>query len=190
MLTFVLAQLHSDGDREFMVELYERYKYIMFATARKYESCPETVEDLVQDSLLRLIPRLSVVRGLAPNARMAYVVTTVRSTAIDHRRRVASKEKYIHSESEPREACGASSERCVEDAITAIERGEAVCRALERLNEREQTVLRGRYYLQYTDGELAELLGCKAGSVRAMLTRARRHVLELLKEEGFDYDIA
>lgn len=188
MLTLVLAQIDSVTDREFMVELYESYKYIMFATVRKYESCPESVEDLVQDSLLRLIPKLPVVRELAPNARIAYVVNTVRNTAIDHRRRKAVEEKYIDNDAELWETPEAL--RGVEDALTAGERAEAVCRALERLPEREQTVLRGRYYLHCTDVELAELLGCKAGSVRAMLTRARRHMLELLREEGFDYDIA
>ena len=40
--------------------------------------------------------------------------------------------------------------------------------------------------MDMTDADLAKLLGCKPSSVRMKLTRARRALLEKLREGGFD----
>lgn len=47
-------------------------------------------------------------------------------------------------------------------------------------------VLEGRYFLGLTDEELAQLFGCKPGSVRVKLTRARRNALKIMLEKGVE----
>ena len=42
--------------------------------------------------------------------------------------------------------------------------------------------------MDLTDAELAAMLGCKPASVRMKLTRARRALLEKLREGGLDND--
>ena len=190
MLTYVLAQIEQTDDQTFMIELYENYKYIMFATAKKYVADTETMEDLVQDSLVKLIPKLGTLRRLEPNARISYVVYTVRNTAINHLRRKSVENRYFVDESDESIPHSISAFREVEDLVESSDRTKAFCRMLDMIPERDQLALRGRYYLQMTDDELAELLECKPGSVRVMLTRARRRLLELLQKEGFDYDIS
>ena len=54
--------------------------------------------------------------------------------------------------------------------------------ALLRLPDRERELLRMKYYEELSDREIARLLGINSGSVRTYLTRARRHLGDILKE--------
>ena len=60
---------------------------------------------------------------------------------------------------------------------------DALRRVWPRLSEADQLLLSGRYILGLDDRELARLAGCKPGSVRMKLTRARRNALREMKKE-------
>ena len=52
------------------------------------------------------------------------------------------------------------------------------------LTEEQRFLLERKYLAGASDAELAEYLDCQPGSVRMKLTRARRRVMEILKEGG------
>ncbi len=66
------------------------------------------------------------------------------------------------------------------------ERRQELFAKFQELHETDQQLLFGRYLMDMTDADLAKLLGCKPSSVRMKLTRARRALLEKLREGGFD----
>ena len=41
MLSFVLPMLSTQAERDFVIEMYEEFSALMFATARKYVSTQE-----------------------------------------------------------------------------------------------------------------------------------------------------
>lgn len=59
----------------------------------------------------------------------------------------------------------------------------AVDAALARLDSKYRSVVHLYYYEGYDTGEIAQILGRRPSTVRAQLTRARRMLAELLKEE-------
>ena len=59
----------------------------------------------------------------------------------------------------------------------------AVDQALARLDGKYRSVVHLYYYEGYDTGEIAQILGRRPSTVRAQLTRARRMLAELLKEE-------
>ena len=59
---------------------------------------------------------------------------------------------------------------------------------LDLLSETDNLILTGKYFLDYSDAELAAFIGCKPSSIRMMLTRARRNALNLIKERGYFKD--
>ena len=95
MIMYVIEEIENETDQQFVLSLYEKYKYIMFGTARKYVSDSFAVEDLVQESLLKLIPKISVLRGLQRCKIDAYIVYTVRNTAFNYLRKKANEREYI-----------------------------------------------------------------------------------------------
>lgn len=52
------------------------------------------------------------------------------------------------------------------------------------MREEEKQLLYGKYLMDLSDAELAQMLGCKPSSVRMKLTRARRAFVEKLREGG------
>jgi RNA polymerase sigma-70 factor (ECF subfamily) len=186
MMFFAAIENESFDDKEYMMYIYDKYVLLMFSTARKFVVEPTTVEDLVQDALVRLIPKVSTMRKLSCPTLTAYVVYTVRNTAINYLRHNSVKDRYI-----AQEELGADSVNLRDDELTPekllllSERTKEFTYIWDRLPEDDRELLRGKYILGLNDKELAKLLGCKADSIRMKLTRARRRALQELKEGEF-----
>lgn len=84
---------HSLSDRaaptsqEFITQIYKKYDRLMLFTAKKYLMDLQECEDAVQESLLKLMRRIELLRTLEEPILTSYVVTTVRNTAINILRR-------------------------------------------------------------------------------------------------------
>ena len=66
-----------------------------------------------------------------------------------------------------------------EDALLAGERRAALLAAMDRLGERDRTVIACRYLLELSEAETAAALGVRPGTVKSRLSRA----LDRLREE-------
>ena len=191
MILYVLAEIKNETDQQFMLSLYEKYKPIMFGTVRKYVSDYFVVEDLVQDSLVKLIPKIATLKELERCKLDAYIVYTVRNTAFNYLRKKANEKQYITFEdSEDLIYRLRTSERYTEEKLGSIERKAELHRMLSKLPERDQDALIRKYYLRQSDQEIAVVYGCKTNSVRMILTRIRRRVLNIMSEEGVAYEIS
>ena len=81
MLSMICTVVTEADDQAFMIQFYERYKNLMFYTAKKICREQDAWEDIIQESILRLIPRLDHLRTMEEKAQTSYVVVTVRNTA-------------------------------------------------------------------------------------------------------------
>ena len=187
MISFITATLDNDDDRAFMLWLYQEFQYAMYSTVKKYITDPQDQEDIIQDSILKLIKRIDVLRGKERCVLGTYVVYTVRNTAINHLRHHTVEKAHFVDDDIEQEA-----DLIPLDELMALkERNVRVGDVLKRLSDSDQTLLIGKYVLGYSDDELGDQLGCKPASIRMKLTRARRKALELLKEdEVIDHDKA
>ena len=169
------------GDREFFTELFEDYERLMFSIAGKYTDSSFDREDIVQESLVRLMNNADTVKGLHPKALASYIAVTVKHTAINHLRkngRTVTPLTDTMAEELPDEG---------EDIDTRIIRREELGKlsaVWPKLSESERFVLEGKYLCGYTDAELAVELGCREASVRMKLTRARRRAYDLVMQGG------
>lgn len=189
MILYVLAEIENETDQQFMLSLYEKYKPIMFGTVRKYVSDYFVIEDLVQDSLVKLIPKIATLKELERCKLEAYIVYTVRNTAFNYLRKKANEKQYITFEdSEDLIFRLRTSERYTEEKLESIERKAELHRMLSKLPERDQDALIRKYYLRQSDQEISVVYGCKPNSVRMVLTRIRRRVLDIMTEEGVGYE--
>lgn len=74
----------------------------------------------------------------------------------------------------------ASSDPDLESLVEAAETRQELWALIERLAPGQRTALVMRYYLEYSDMEIAEALACPAGTVRRRLHDARRRLRRLL----------
>lgn len=188
MIAIINTVLQDPDDRRFILDIYEKYKNMMFSTARKYIASQNDVEDIVQESLIRLMNKVGTLRPLECCTLAAYIVSTVRNTAINHLKLFATEKKVFVDVKDLDLTSIPFERKTLDEGLIFDERRNSLATIWPELSAAEQLLLSGKYILGYTDQELAGFLGCRKESVRMKLTRARRHALSLLIERGVDND--
>jgi RNA polymerase sigma-70 factor (sigma-E family) len=118
----------------------------------------QLAEDLVQEAYLALYRRFG--ERLVITAPVAYARRTIANAHISRARK--------------RSAAEAVTDAVPERVVNGIDITEqdAMWRALAVLPRRQRAVLVLRYHLDLPDAEIADLLGCRAGTVRSLAARA------------------
>ncbi len=185
MLAMICTMTDNQSDRAFMLDLYQQFFRLMFFTARKCHLQQDACEEVVQESLVKLIQKVSLLRDMPQPVLAAYIVSATRNTAFDYTRRQSRQNARVGSlDDEPFSAGLVSDSPPLDDQLEAAELRGRLSSVLKELSKDDRALLEGKYILQYSDEVLAKMLNCKAGSIRMKLTRARRRAFKLMKAEG------
>ncbi|MGI6215831.1 MAG: RNA polymerase sigma factor [Christensenellales bacterium] len=173
--------IEDDSDRAFMERLYLNYSKLMYAVAMKRLSNPQDAEDAVHEAILRLMKKISLLKQKNSYVLRRYIVVTIDRVSIDLAIKkgrhpfTAIEEDFIESI----EDTNAS----VEDLVMIDIEHEELIKALRQLPQREQNILRWKYYELWPNEEIAQALGIKKNSVRKYLMNARRLLKAILEEK-------
>lgn len=149
---------HSLSDRaaptsqEFITQIYKKYDRRMLFTAKKYLMDLQECEDAVQESLLKLMRRIELLRTLEEPILTSYVVTTVRNTAINILRRQKRDAQNITSFTESVEESIIEPDSII-DIIMDREAKRSLREAIDELEPNERLLLEGKYFLGYCQTE-------------------------------------
>jgi RNA polymerase sigma factor, sigma-70 family len=179
MITSTFSSDNELSDKEFMVHLYTKYENLLFYTAQKYISERGSVEDVVQESLVKLHEKIRTIKPMPEIVLASYIRSTVRNTAINILKSTGYEEdRQISTEN----IIDVMDEHALSlDTLMQISRyRELLSKIWPELSKEEQFLLEGKYILGYSDRELSTELCCQPSSVRMKLTRARRHALSIL----------
>jgi len=185
MFLSTLEALEHD-DREYMLFVYQRHKRLMYATAKKLCRDQLTLDDLVQDSLIKLIPKVKKLQTLNQYELCSYIVFTVQNTAKNYLRDRGVADKHVKFDDGELSAL-LSREPLPEEALMLGERLDLFHEAWQELDKEDQDILVGKYVLELSDAELALQFDCKPDSIRMKLTRARRSAYGVITQRGIDY---
>jgi RNA polymerase sigma-70 factor (sigma-E family) len=133
-------------------------------------------EDLVQDAFVRLAGRLVHLRD--PGAFDAYLRRTVVNLANSHFRRRKVERAYVQR------AGGAIGPQGTQLPGRSVEEQQDLWQALERLSRRQRAALVLRFYEDLPERKVAEILRCRPGTVKSLVSRG----LETLRNEIGDED--
>ena len=178
MLPIVISNLEDPKEREYMAQLYIKNEGLFFATAFNFVSSRYDAEEIVQDSLEKLIKKVSTLQRLERYTLAAYIVYTVRNTAINYLRSRKKEEgrrvAFDESSQEP------TAPLSLDELLLLAENRHELKKVWCGLSETDRFLLEGKYFLDMSDAELAQHIGCKASSVRMKLTRARRNAVKAI----------
>ena len=165
------------SNEAFFVALFQKYSKLIFHVAKRYQTQGVDIQDIVQESLMNLLSHESLLKTLSAEVLTSYIYYTVKNTAISQLR---SRQKIISNEFSLEES---ESELLHNSTaiIQQIEMKTMIEPVLDSLPENERMLLTYKYLLDYSNSEIARLIGCKPESVRMMLSRARRKALCLLE---------
>ena len=187
MIGYIYTIAPNQNDRDYMLWVYKEFKNLMYSTAYKYTSNPDTADDIVQDAIVNLLKKIDTIKPMARHILAGYIVATIRNTSINE-----LKSRAYHNDNTSAYLDNDLLDVLSIDKLMLLaEQRNNLARIWPSLSSSEQYLLEGKYILGYSDEELAKGLSCKASSIRMKLTRARRRALTLLIEAGVEnYDEA
>lgn len=180
MSQITFEQTENMSNEEFMKWLFECFGLVIWRTAKKYCRNKALWEEIVQESLVRLLSCVPRLRALNEQKLAGYIAVTTRNTAyILLRKEEQDRKNCISLESLDIVDDGPA----LEEILLRKEQIEQVAKACHDLPDEVYYLLTCYYFLDYRTEEIAEELGCPANHVRMKLTRARRQVRKLMKEQ-------
>jgi len=129
-------------------------------------------EDLVQEAFVRLAGRLVHLRD--PDAFPAYLRRTVVNLANSHYRRRKVERAYLEREKTEAFMPPRSGANGVEDR-------DELWQALERLPARQRAAVVLRFYEDLPESTIADLLQCRPGTVKSLLSRGLAGMREQIR---------
>ena len=156
--------------------LFQRLYPQLFRYLVRLTGSGDTADDLAQESFVRLLGRT-----LAEDEARRWLFTVATNLARDRGRRISNRQRLlagvtpeVHSPEAP------------DEAVLREESRASVRTALERLSERDRSMLLMREEgLRY--GEIARAVGVAPGSVGTLLARAAKRFAAAYREGG-DHD--
>lgn len=173
----------ASSQKRFYETLYQDYIKLMYATAKRFCSESIDLQDVVQDAFLNLLNHYDTLKSLNESALASYIYFTVKNVSINHRRKESSIKNHETALYDiPAQSIKELSD--IAEAFLQIESHNELESVLDMLPETDNLLLTCKYFLNYSNEEIAAQLSCNPSSIRMMLTRARRKALILIKKRG------
>ena len=160
------------GGLEILVRLYQDQA---FDAAYLITRDRAQAEDVVQAAFLRAFERIHQLRTL--RSFQPWFLRSVVNSALS----AATGQHHSSLELQAEEAAEVPSiEPSLEELLEAAETREEILQALEELSPGQRAAVVMRYYLEWSDSEVARRLEIPPGTVRRRLHDARRRLRKLL----------
>jgi len=129
-------------------------------------------DDIVQDAFVRIAGRFLDLRDA--QSAQGYVRRTVVSLVIARHRRRKVEARYAERQRAERHEPHTDPDPAERDEIF---------KGLSRLSERQRAALVLRYYMDLSDADIAEALGCRPGTVKSLLSRGLESLRGVMSDE-------
>lgn len=166
--------------RDFLQEIYEKYKNEMYYAAYGILHNSQDAEDVVHDTFMVLLTKLDNIKGEAPEWEWSYILTMVRNkakTLYKYRQRLADKEvedellQNVLDEEPYRKVL----DKEVQDFLFKV---------LKQMNKTYRDILIMQFYHEMSVTEIARIMGKSPDNIRHLSARARGKLKKLLVRYG------
>lgn len=178
-----LVELARQGDAGAFGQLVQRYQEIAFRVAYLIAGDAHDAEDIAQDAFVKAYAALARFRAEAPFR--PWLLQIVANEA-RNRRRSAGRRAHLalRAAEEQRNAASGDAAPSPETAALADEQRRLLLDALDSLRDEDRQAIAYRYFLDLSEAEMAEALGCARGTVKSRLSRALGRLREQLAPRG------
>jgi RNA polymerase sigma-70 factor (ECF subfamily) len=172
--------IFEDGEiRSKLEQIYISYRKDGLWTAYKVLNDMHEGEDIVQEAIIKISSIIEEIDDINCNKTRVLFVIIVRNLSINtyNRRKKISSTPYddkleIHSD-----------ELSLDEEIIRLEKAKLIAEKLEKINPSYADILTLKYYHDYSNVEISQLLDIREGNVRARLHRAKKAIKEVLEQE-------
>lgn len=174
---FSSLHIRHEDDQSFLQALFISHQPSVFRTALRYLHNSEDAADITSETFLSMMGNPSVLRQLKPEEIEPYLRGTARNKALMLLRRRKAQDKAYH-----RLADGAVPRQDADPEARTISRCllDDVRQAFVHLSPGEAEALRLQAFDNLSDAEISHILHICNSSVRARLTRGRKHLRQII----------
>ncbi|MGH2557618.1 MAG: RNA polymerase sigma factor [Thermomicrobiales bacterium] len=180
-----LIERAKNGDGDAYEELVRRYQDLAFRTAYLITGSAADAEDAAQEAFVKAYYALGRFRAGAP--LRPWLLRIVANEARNRRAAVARRPTLALSAAADRPS--GDTALSPEAAALVHEERTALLDVVSGLKEDDRLVIAYRYFLDLSEGEMAEALDCPRGTVKSRLSRAlgrARVALQLQVQSGVE----
>jgi RNA polymerase sigma-70 factor, ECF subfamily len=174
-----LCERARSGDADAYEELVQRYQRLAYRTAYIVTRSSADAEDVSQEAFVKAYYALDRYRLDAPFK--PWLMRIVVNEALNRRRAHGRQEDLALRVAGARPSGDAAPSP--EAAVIEAESQQKVIAAVNRLGERDRLVIALRYFFDMSESEMAEVLGCRPGTVKSRLSRALGRMKEVLVDD-------
>lgn len=171
-----LIVIDNDADRSYIKALFIKFYPIMRRTIFNIVEDENIVDDLIDDTIIKLIRNLEIVKTLNPHAQITYIVYAAKNRAIDYIRQNRCVQYWESFDNFPE-----TGSLSIEKQIEVKEQASEIKSVLFKMNGRDRELLWYRYYMQFSLKEISRETGIKEKQVAVYLRNARLRALKLIK---------
>lgn len=168
------------GDIRAYEELVRRYQDVAFRLAYTILGSTDEAEDATQEGFVRAYQALDRFR---PGAPVRPWLLTIVANVARTRRATAARRPTLTLQAAATHSSDDSARSPEAVALNAEQRRELLG-AVNALRDDDQRVIAYRYFLDLSEAEMAELLGCARGTVKSRLSRALGRLRKQLATEA------
>lgn len=174
----VLAKGVQQGNQADMTELFNRYyQAILGYLFRMCSGRQSLAEDMVQETFLRCIRKISLYDSERPFKAWLYTIAT--NIARNHYQKADTR--YAENPAEETDFEDENSQ--LELNLLQVEAAENIIAALETLPDHQREVIILFYYEEMPQKEIAAVLNIPIGTVKSRLSLGLRRLRSMIKEE-------
>ncbi|MGH2532928.1 MAG: RNA polymerase sigma factor [Thermomicrobiales bacterium] len=174
-----LIERAKTGDGDAYEELVRRYQDLAFRTAYLITGSAADAEDAAQEAFVKAYYALGRFRAGAP--LRPWLLRIVANEARNRRTAAARRPTLALSAATDRPS--GDTALSPEGAALAHEERGALLDAVNGLSKDDRLVIAYRYFLDLSEAEMAEALGCPRGTVKSRLSRALRRARAALSSD-------
>lgn len=178
MIILLINAIEDGSDRDFLLEVYEKYSGLIRGTAFEIVQNEHDMNDIEQTVVVKLIDKIETLKALDKYCLISYIQKTAKNASYDLLRKTKRERCVNSSEMEDEK----TSEQT--DFTETLFSTDAVESAMHKISAGNREVLSDKFFLDMTDYELAKKYGIKISGVRMKISRAKKELKKYLEEVG------
>jgi len=172
----------KSGDMKAFKKLVERYKRTVYMAAYDILKVQEDAEDISQEVFVKVYHSLKTFRGDSKFSSWIYRIAV--NLSLNHRKKMTrritedidDKVDELYEKNEP-----------VLSTVENAEINEKIEEALDTLTEKQRTTFILRHYHDLPLQEIADIMDCSVGTVKAQLFRTLQKLQVILSKYQFEF---
>lgn len=186
MLPIFISAINNETDRNFSEILYYEHKGKIYKAIYKILNNQQDAEDITAETFIKIIDNLQDYYG-KPYEELASIFVTIAKNLAINRYNRNNKIKFTpisEADAESEESELYSDE--VGDFVVQKDLYERLHAAVGMLDEQYSSIVKLKLGYNYSDKEIAKILGITDGTVRVRYHRAKKLITEILKGDSED----